>query len=438
MRNFKKTQITTVYLPVLLEQGLATLVTMLGTMLVSTVGAAAVSGVGLVDSMNFLFMNIFVAISTGITAVVSQAVGRGEPQTAVKTAEESITLALYVSVLLGALLVVFREEILYILFNSAEQDVLTAASDYLFFTASSLPLLSVFYVISGIRRALGDNFSSLFGSFLANIFYVSVSLVCINCLNMGVSGVGFGLLASRIVSTAVVVYILLKKPKIIKIRKFPLKLNKTILMPMLKIAVPSSLDTLAFNGGKIIVQVFMSGMGTPALTANAICNSLANFLQLPARTLQITCVPLTGVAFGSGDIKRTRKVMISQTVWAMICEVFMCIAFFILFTPLVNLFTYDCEIIEIARSLMYLLFITVPIFWPSSFILPNAIRATGDASFTMKISMISMIFCRILGAWFFGVYLNMNMFGIWLAMIIDWIFRSIFYVPRMLSDRWHK
>ncbi len=437
MKTLKQMQITTVYLPVLLEQGLATLITMLGTMLVTSLGSAAVSGVGLVDSMNFLFMNIFVAIATGITAVISHAVGRNEPETAIKTAEQSISLAFYVSIAMGVILVVFRKEILFILFNGAEDAVLEAAAEYLFYTASSLPLLAIFNVVSGIRRAVADNFSPLFGSFVANIVYIAVSLVCIHCLKTGVSGVGFGLLVSRFVSVVVVIFILIKKPNVIKIKKIPFRLNKNVLAPMLNIAIPSSLDTLAFNGGKIVVQVFMAGMGTPALAANAICNSLANFLQLPARTLQITCVPLTGVAFGSKDMKRTRRVMISQTVGAMISEVFMSILFFIFFIPLVNLFTYDDEVIEICKSLMYLLFITVPIFWPSSFILPNAIRATGDASFTMKISMISMIFCRIFGSWLFGVYFDMNMFGVWLAMIIDWFFRSLFYVPRMLSDKWY-
>lgn len=436
--KLRRSRIFTLYSPVLMEQGLATILTMLGTMLVSSVGAAAVSGVGMIDTLNYCFMNALVAIGTGVTAIVSQCVGSGKIKDAAKAASHSISIAIYSSIFLGAVLIIFREPILYILFHSAEAEVISSAYDYLFFTSASLPLLAVFNIINGVRRGTGDNLTPLIGSAISTIVYVIVSLICIHVFKMGVRGVGYGLLLSRIVQTIILVYCLIRYPRMIKIKKIPLKVNMDILKPVLNIAIPSAMDSLVFNGGKVLVMVFMSNMGTASLAANTICNSLSNFLQLPGRTYQITSVTLTGRDFGTGDFKKTRKTMISQTYFTMISQVFMSIIFFILYIPLIHLFTYDSEIIEICRKLMYLIYVATPLFWATSFVTPNALRATGDAFFTMVISMTSMILCRVIGSWFLGVYLDIGVFGIWLAMTADWVIRSIFYIPRVFSTKWQR
>ena len=45
---------------------------------------------------------------------------------------------------------------------------------------------------------------------------------------------------------------------------------------------------------------------------------------------------------------------------------------------------------------------------------------------------------RVAGAWFFGVHLGWGLPGIWFSMVVDWLGRSAFYVPRMLSGAWCK
>ncbi len=436
IKRVLSSQAVGMYLPVLTEQALATLVTMLGTILVSSLGAAAVSGVGLVDSINYLFMNMMVAIGTGVTAVVSRYIGAGKIHDAKRAAAYCITLSVYASVIMGAVMFILRVPMLSILFGGAEAEVLDAAKEYMIYTAVSLPMLTVFNVLSGIRRGSGDNFTPLIGSLVSNIIYVCVALICINILKLGVMSVGLGLLTSRIVSAGVLWYFVRYRPRTVKVSVLPIKLNFKELKPVLDIAVPSAMDTVVFNGGKIIVQVFMSGMGTASLAANSICNSLATFQQLPAKTLQITAVTLTGRAYGEKDYKKARKIMLLQTAYAMVSQVVMSVLFVVGFRGLMSLFTADAEIINISRRLIILICAAVPVFWPSSFVTPQALRATGDAKFTMRISMLSMLLCRIICSWVFGVYLNWGIFGIWFAMVLDWIFRSAFYIPRVFSSAW--
>ena len=74
--------------------------------------------------------------------------------------------------------------------------------------------------------------------------------------------------------------------------------------------------------------------------------------------------------------------------------------------------------------------------WPLSFTLSNTFRASGDAKFPMAVAIISMWTCRIALSYFIGRTLGLGVFGVWVAMTIDWVVRTIFYVQRYISGKW--
>ena len=75
-------------------------------------------------------------------------------------------------------------------------------------------------------------------------------------------------------------------------------------------------------------------------------------------------------------------------------------------------------------------------FWATSFTLPNALRAGGDAKYTMTVSIISMWLFRVMLSYYFVLQMDMGLLGVWLGMFIDWIFRGILFVVRFVRGRW--
>ena len=91
---------------------------------------------------------------------------------------------------------------------------------------------------------------------------------------------------------------------------------------------------------------------------------------------------------------------------------------------------------DISRQIMYFHTISCMLIWPFSFSLPCTLRAAGDAQVTMYISLASMWICRIVFSYIFGKYMGMGVFGVWVAMVLDWIVRSIFMIIRYRSGKW--
>ena len=76
--------------------------------------------------------------------------------------------------------------------------------------------------------------------------------------------------------------------------------------------------------------------------------------------------------------------------------------------------------------------------WPLSFTLPNTLRAAADVKVTMVLSIISMWVFRFGFSYLLTMVFHMGIFGVWVAMTIDWLVRGIFFVCRYKSGRWQK
>ena len=74
--------------------------------------------------------------------------------------------------------------------------------------------------------------------------------------------------------------------------------------------------------------------------------------------------------------------------------------------------------------------------WPTAFVLPNALRAANDVQFTMRVSILSMLCWRVGFSWLLCVQLEWGAIGVWIAMIIDWVCRIIFFAGRVISGKW--
>ena len=69
---------------------------------------------------------------------------------------------------------------------------------------------------------------------------------------------------------------------------------------------------------------------------------------------------------------------------------------------------------------------------------PGVFRAAGDAKVCMVISIISMWIFRIIFSYVLGKYMGMEVFGVWVAMVIDWVVRCICFIIRYFGGKWKK
>lgn len=413
--------------PIFIEQVLAVFIGLISTAMVSGAGAGAVAGVGLIGTLNFTVMNAFISVATGTTVVVSHCVGRGDNAGARKVSAQSLSLVVYISIVVAVLMIVFDEAIVGALFGAAEADVLESALSYMFFSSLSMPLLAIYSTINGILRASGDMKTPMQAAMVSILCNIVVAAIAIYGFNLGVVGAGLGVVAFRAAPTIMLLLHIKRGQGLFRGFKPEFKVSMETVKPVLAVAIPAGVDSIIFNGCKVVVQVFMADMGTDVLAAYSILMQLTSLSNLPGGATSILATSVAGQAYGAGDHKEARR-----STWQLYI---MSIAFLattgalvlVLMNPLITMFSPTDAVFSLTRGCMISFILISPIIWPASFMLPSALRAMDMARYTMVVSIVSMILLRVFGAWLFGVYLNWTLNGIWVSMYLDWLGRGAFF-----------
>ena len=428
---FTGAELRRLIVPLVFEQLLAVTVGMADTMMVATVGEAAVSGISLVDQANVLLIQVFAAMATGGAVVASQYLGRRDREGARDAARQLIYVILAMSVVLAVVCVAFNRHLLRFMFGQVEPDVMAAAETYFWISALSYPFIAVYNGGAALFRSMGNSRVSLLASFIMNAINIGGNALLIYQFNMGVAGAATASLASRM-TACFMVLVLLRNPHnaICLEHVLRLRFDGGKIRSILKVGVPNGIENGMFQIGKLLVAGLVASFGTSSIAANAICNNVSSIVSIPASAIGLGMVTVVGRCMGAGEKKQARTYTRNLMALAWGTIVLMNGAILFLAGPLVGFYAMPAATTALAMEIMREFCFWSVLSWTPSFILPNALRAAGDARFTMCVSMISMWIFRIGMSYVLGYALNMGLKGVWLAMYIDWCVRAVLFLWR--------
>lgn len=423
--------------PLLIEQLLSVLVGMADIMMVSSVEEAAVSGVALVDLINVLIINIFAALATGGAVVVAQLIGSKDQPRARKAANQLIYITALISLVIMVIILITNRGLLGLLFGKTEAQVMENAVTYFWISALSYPAIALYNAGAALFRSVGNSRISMAVSALMNVLNIIGNAVFVFGFHRGVDGVAASSLLSRYVAAVIVLVLLHRKHYAIYIEKLlHFKLDLKMMKRILAIGIPSSLENSFFQLGRVLLVSMISGFGTAQIAANAVANNLDNFGILPGQAMGLALITVIGQCVGAGDYDQVRYYLKKLM---KITYVIMWVLNIVLFAalPLIlkayNLSdeAYNYTVILICIHNGCALFL-----WPASFTMPNALRAANDVRFPMVISVFSMCFFRIGFSFILGIHMGLGVIGVWIAMVMDWIFRVICFTLRTRHVLW--
>ncbi|WP_428943445.1 EmmdR/YeeO family multidrug/toxin efflux MATE transporter [Pantoea sp. FN060301] len=435
-------EITPLAVPIFFENLCVLLMGVLSTFLVSWLGKEAMAGVGLADSFNMVVISFFAAIDLGTTVVVAFSLGRLKRERAESAARQSLVLMTLFAVLLAILIEFFGEAIIDLIAGSAEPAVKAMALSYLTITAWSYPAAAIALIGSGALRGAGNTKIPMLingGMNILNIVFSTVLIYgCFSWEGLGFIGAGLGLTISRYVGAAAVIYVLMTgfNPQLkITLKSYFTRLDLSILKEVLGIGVPASIESVLFNGGKLLTQVFVAGMGTDVIAGNFIAFSIVSMINLPGNALGAASTIIVGTRLGKGQLRQPER-QIKYILWLSTFGLCVLAALTVPFAGmLASFYTREDDVIEVVKTLVWLNAAFMP-FWAASWVLPAGLKGARDARFTMWVSMLGMWGCRIVVGYTLGVLLGFGVVGIWLGMFLDWIVRGLFFYRRLVTGRW--
>ena len=434
---FSREDLKRLLIPLLLEQMLAVLIGMMDTVMVASCGEAAVSGVSLVDSINILLIQVFSALATGGAVLSSQYLGKKDRDNAGRAAKMLFYVVLICSTVLMAGCLLMRHQLLSGIFGAIDADVMEAAQIYFLLSALSYPFLAMYNASAALLRSMGNAKATLKVSLAMNIINVAGNALTIYGLGWGVFGAGLATLVSRIIG-AVVVQHALKDPhaSIPYPRLLQPEWNGGQVRKILTVGVPSGLENAFFQLGKLVLVRLISTFGTAHIAANAVCSTISTFHCLPGNAIGLAMITVVGQCVGAREFGQARHYTkrLMQLTYACMSTLNIIL---LLITPwMVGLFNLSEDATRLAIISVCIHGAGCVFLWPMAFTFPNALRAAGDAKYTMAVSAFSMVAFRVVFGYILAKGLGWGVVGVWTAMEIDWVFRITLFVLRYRSGKW--
>jgi putative MATE family efflux protein len=426
--------------PLIIEQILAVTMGAVDTIMVSSIGEFAVSGVNIIDNINNLLIIAFTALATGGAVVVSQYIGRRDPENAGLAARQLVYIVILVSLLMTGLSLPLRRPIIALLYGNIAPDVMEAASVYFLITAVSYPFLGIYNACAALFRAAGNSKVTMRTALLVNVLNVGGNALFIYGLGMGVTGAALSTLISRVLAAGILMGLLIRN------RRGPLslsgflkvKLARPTVRSILNVGLPSGLESSMFQVGRLLTQRIFTSFGTSAFAANAVASVINSFSFMPGMAYGMALLTVVGQCVGAGDYGAARRYTARIMKLAYLTIFIISVVIYVFMDEVVGLFKLSPEAVEMAKVFLRVHCISMAVGWGMSFALPNALRAAGDARYVMIVASVSMWTVRVSCAYLLTYFFKIGPLGVWLAMGADFVVRGTGYLLRWLGGRWEE
>lgn len=424
-------------IPLIIEQMLNSLMGMVDTLMVSRVGAEAISAVSLVDSINNLVLQVFAAMAAGAAIICSQYLGRKDEKGCNDAAKQIVLTVVVISSVIMIIGVGFRKPLLHLIFGSVEEAVMTNAQMYFLITALSYPFIALFQAGAAFYRACGNSKFTMKTALIANVANIVGNTLFIFVLQMGAAGAAISTLISRALCAFVVFYALRKPGYAIQLKNyFSIRPDLNLIVKILAIGVPSGIENGMFQFGKLAIQSTVSSLGTAAIAAQAMTIIFENVNGMAAVGIGIGLMTVVGQSIGAGRQEEAKYYIVKLAGYAEIAMIISCILVYIAARPVTVLAGMSEERTALCMQMILAITIVKPLLWVPSFTPPNGLRAAGDVRFSMITATLTMWLCRVALSIFLMRVVKTGPIGVWYGMFADWGVRGVIFTIRFVRGKW--
>ncbi len=300
------------------------------------IGMNALAAIGASVPVTMTFMAIAQGCNIGCSVTISQLFGSRETvkmKTAIYT---SLIGVLVMATFLLVLGITFCGTIMTALNTPA--DIFDDAALYLNIYIGGLIFLFLYNICNGICTALGDSRTPLYFLIASSVGNVLLDLLFVKVFEMGVAGTAWATFICQGICSILALTVLLKRLWNIKIGVKVKLFSASILLRILKIAVPSILQQSFVSVGNLFVQGLINSFGPAVIAGFSSASRINTFALTSIGSLGNGLSSFTAQNIGGGKYERVRSGFKACLVFMSIMTIFFTVLFLIFRNNLIGLF----------------------------------------------------------------------------------------------------
>ena len=393
-------------LPVVLSMLVSLVYNMVDTWFIAqTQNTALVAGVSLCAPMFTLMVAMGDIFGLGGSSLISRLLGQGEEKRVRHVSAFCSYGAIVWGVLVGALMLIFRQPILHLL--GASSDTMDSAMAYYSYLALGAPAIIFTLVPSNILRTEGMAVASMVGSITGTVVNIILDPIFIFGLNMGAGGAALATVLSNVVSAVLFIVLLVTKSQRLSVRPGDCSVQGKELREILVIGVPASITNLMQSFAMALTNRFLLPYGTENVAALGIALKVNMIVMLIMVGFAFGAQPLLGYNYGANNRERLRDILKFDVLVQLVFSVVMTVVFLISAPQIIRIFMSDGGVIQAGSRILRCMVITMPLMG-IILVCTTLFQAAGKAmpAFLLSISRqgVALLICMVVFSAVFGFY----------------------------------
>ncbi len=270
-------------------------------------GDNSLAAVGSTSSMVNLMVNFFIGLGVGCNVVAANFLGAGKKEELNKTVHTTMVLSLIGGVILTAIGIIFSRRILIIM--SSPKEVLPLSTLYLKVFFGGIVATVIYNFGAALLRAKGDTKRPLYILLLAGVINVILNLIFVIFFHMDVAGVAFATVLSQIFSAACVVLILAREEDEFHLDFKKLRIDRAILVRIIKIGLPAGFQGMLFSFSNMIIQSSVNSFGAVMVAGNSAAQSIEGFVYISMNSFAQGTLTFASQNLGAQKFHRIRQLV---------------------------------------------------------------------------------------------------------------------------------
>lgn len=353
-------------------------------------GKNAAAAVGASSIIVTCLIGLFAGISVGTGVVVANGFGSKNEGRMKKAMQSAILIGVVGGISLMIVGIACSKKILSGMHTPKE--IMKNALIYIRIYFMAIPMMILYNICAGILRAIGNvrlPFWVLMGGGVLNVI---VDILFIQYLDLEIAGAALATLISQGVTACILLVYIVKKEKVF-CRK--IKPDWGIIGSILKIGIPSGIQSVLLTLSNLVVQYHINELGEDSIAAFTVYFKTENFIYMPILAFGQVMLTFTGQNIGASNIQRVKKGFLQCNLLSMAVTICLAALFTIFPTLLLEIFSKDEEV---NRLVIEIIGITFPCYFLYSImeVTGSAIRGMGKALPSLVIMLLALCGSRIL------------------------------------------
>ena len=381
---------------------------------ISGLGPDALSAVGFFVPVFMIILSIAVGISAGGSAALARMIGCRDDKGADDVAAHTVIGMIIVSVLITAPLTIFIKPLFFLL---GAGDTIDLTVSYGRIMLIGAPMLSFLIAAISVFGAEGNTKRGAQGMALVAILNIMLDPLFIYTLQFGVAGAALASVVALSVGSVIFIYwLFIKKSSYVTIKFEKFRFKKKIVLDICSVGVPVFLSQILNAIGIVIMNLILIKVaGTDGVAIAATGSRVINLILLPGIGLTGAFGTVAASAFGANDIDRLKTALKYVLRLGFIIEACLAAATFVLAPIIIKMFMWSDNTARIAEDLIMFFHITafslpVVVFIGAGI---SVFFAAGKGLNGLIITFFYVFLFWLPCVWFFGVYLDMGLIGVW-------------------------